>query len=237
MNTDDVLVGNAAAKWRERFERCCNLSSDYCGQGMRFEFPPVFQVKNWRMLPLPASVDNGGVIFDLKGEKADPKDVAFIQGFGVSEAYLQTHWPPPSPFAEFWPMLRELGVEEVALTGWGAPVHAVWVGTPSGEAVSKATMRHFNELGVTAVECALTDASGRWAMYSSPLEDLSVLGGESTFIDAFVERAGGLAWLQAIHAMKIRGEDRECFRALYADIGWPWPFDEAGRPAPPSSAR
>lgn len=231
-----VFVGEAATDWRARFEGCCNLSSDYCGQGMRFEFPPVFRATNWKVLPLPAAVDNDALIFDLKSEEAGPQDVALARFFGASEAYLRGHWPPVSPFAEFWPMLRGSGVEEVALTGWGTPVHAVWVGPPCDEAVSDATMHHFKQLGVTAVECALTDASGRWAIYSSPLEDLSVLGAEPAFFDAFVERAGGLAWLQAIHAMKNRGEDRDSFRALYAQIGWNWPFDDQGRPIAPSGS-
>lgn len=225
-----VLVGEAADAWRRRFETCCELSRDHGDARMRFKCPPLFKGANWRTLPIPGGVDDDGVLFSAGPEDIDQDHVELARFRGVCEASLLSHWPPVSPFSVFWPMLREWGVEEVALTGWGEPVNAVWVGPPFDEAVSKAVMRHFGEIGMTAVECALTDASGRWAIYSSPLEEVSVLGGEPTFIDAFVARAGGLAWLQAIHAIKHQEVARESFRPLYAHIGWSWPFDERGRP-------
>ena len=223
------LDGADAAEWIRRFEAVCDV--DNAEPGLGFEFPPLFLPSHWRTVPVVGWAEESDDRIRWDDEPLGEREWRLIRNRGISDSFARAYWPPLNLHAPLWRMAVENGQSEIAVTGWGRDRTSVVVGPPSGRTVELTTMMPNAGLGATLVECAITDRSGLWAMYSCT-EDTSVLGGEPEFVDAFVARCGGLAWVQALYDISVDENDlpNYAFRALYDDVGWSWPFDDNGEP-------
>ena len=226
------LSGADAAALLALFNRNCR--DDKPPRCLQYGYLPIFKRPDWTLALIPQQASEAGAIF--MDSEIDDVDKGLLAFYGVSLDFARAHWPPVSPVEPFWRMLRDDGVEEVAIMPWNRQAKEVFLGAPHDDAVA-----YIEDMlpprRAANLECAVFDTSGHWALYTC-IEDISVLAGEPAIMDAYAERAGGWGWVKAMFAIKhqIGMRLRHEFAELYEYAGWVWPFDEGGRPAPPPAA-